>query len=389
MPATATTASVDWTGFRRDMPVARQWAYFDHAAVAPISLPAKEAIVRWLAQAAESGCAVWNEWTAQIEQARNFAAQMIGAEPDEIALVPNTTAGLSLVSEGFPWQAGDNVVTFANEFPSNAYPWLALGHRGVETRRVEVPGGIADLNELWRACDARTRLVSVSWVGFATGYRLDVAELVRGAHERGLLVCLDAIQGLGVFPIDVRQTGVDFLAADGHKWLLGPEGAGLFYTRKEHLDLLRPIGVGWNSVEQRSDFSRIELNVRRSAARYEGGTQNMAGFIGLGASLGLLLQLGLTPSASPLATRVLELTDIACKRLLEIGATVASPREENCKSGIVSFELPGRDPVAIRRQCLAANVVLSCRGGKLRIGPHAYNNEEDIERLVAVLKTVD
>jgi cysteine desulfurase/selenocysteine lyase len=367
------------------MPVANKWAYFDHAAVAPISAPAQAAIGRWLAQTAEEGAAVWSEWTGLVEHARNLAAAMIGADPDEIALVPNTTAGINLVAEGYPWKSGENVVTLANEFPSNAYPWLGLKARGVETRRVPVQEGRVDFDQLWQTCDENTRIVSVSWVGYASGYRLDVDALVRGAHQRGLLVFLDAIQGLGVFPLDVRESGVDFLAADGHKCLLGPEGAGLFYLRREHLDLLRPLGVGWNSVEHRADFTRIEWNLRRSAARYEGGTQNMVGFIGLGASLELLAEFGLSPRESPVAARVLEITDLACRRLSEIGAEIKSCREGGYRSGIVSFELPGRDPLEVRRRCLEQCVLLSCRGGRLRISPHAYNNEDDIERLVRSL----
>ena len=228
-------------------------------------------------------------------------------------------------------------------------------------------------------------LVSVSWVGFASGYRLDVASLVRDAHQRELFVFLDAIQGLGAFPLDVTAAGVDFLAADGHKWLLGPEGAGLFYLRREHLDLLRPLGLGWNSVAHSGQFDNAALTLKPSAARYEGGTYPMVCLQGLGASLELLLAHGI----DQIAARILELTDLACRRLEQIGAVIASPRafdvRSDGRSGIVSFELPGRSPLIVRRECLRRGVAINCRDGRLRISPHAYNNEEDIERLMAAL----
>ena len=193
---------------------------------------------------------------------------------------------------------------------------------------------------------------------------------------------IDAIQGLGVFPLDVRATGVDFLAADGHKWLLGPEGAGVFFTRGEHLDRLRPFMVGWNSVVHSHDFNHIELDLKRSAERYEGGSPNTTGMIGLGESLKLLGRFGLPA----IAGRVLELTDLACTRLGQIGATILSDRGDEHRSGIVSFELPGHDPKEVQRQCLEHDVVVSCRAGRLRISPHAYNDETDIQRLIDVIR---
>jgi selenocysteine lyase/cysteine desulfurase len=290
-----------------------------------------------------------------------------------------------LVAEGFPWEAGDNVVTLANEFPSNLYPWMNLQTCGVETRRVPVVGGEVDLDRVADACDQRTQIVSVSWVGYATGWRIDVDQVVRLAHDHGALLFLDAIQGLGVFPLDVRRTPVDFLAADGHKWMLGPEGAGLFYMRREHLDLLRPMGIGWNSVVEAHDFGRIKLDIRREAARYEGGSPNTAGVIGLGASLELLTRFGVSPVRSAVAGRVLEIADMACRRLDQIGATVVRSHARDNRSGIVSFALPGRDPADVRMQCREAGVAVSCRDGRVRISPHAYVNEEDIERLISAL----
>jgi selenocysteine lyase/cysteine desulfurase len=372
-----------WEDFRRQMPAADEWAYFDHAAVAPIPKPTADAIVRWADEAANFGGAIWPRWKAARESLRSQAAELVGAEPDEIALVRSTTEGINLVAEGFPWQAGDNVVTLADEFPSNLYPWMNQARRGVETRRLATDDGRVDLNRLSEVCDARTRIVSISWIGYASGWRNDLAAVAEIAHRRGALFFLDAIQGLGAFPFDVRRTPVDFFAADGHKWLLGPEGAGLFFIRREHLERIHPIGVGWNSVAQASDFSHIELKFKDSAARFEGGSSNMVGFAGLRASLELLMSLDI----AAIGERILAMTDFACSRLSEAGAKISSHRDNpDHSSGIVLFEWPGRDPQSVRRQLLDRKVLISCRAGKLRISPHAYCNESDIERLVAGLK---
>ena len=363
------------------MPIAERWAYFDHAAVAPLPLASQRALETWARQAACDGDTCWPTWSRQVEHARTLAARLLGADTSEIALVHSTSEGIGLVAEGLPWRDGDNLVTPANEFPSNQYPWMNLASRGVETRRVTMDDGRIDLARLEAACDDRTRIISVSWVGYLSGWRTDLDALVELAARRRALLLVDAIQGLGVFPLDIRATPIDFLAADGHKWLLGPEGAGLFYLRREHLDLLRPVGVGWHSVEHASDYGRIELKYKPTAARYEGGTQNMAGFIGLAESLELLLEFG----QPAIDRRVLEITDLACQRLRQAGAIVGSVREGEHRSGIVSFELPGRDALEVKRRCLAAGVVLSARSGKLRISPHAYVDETDIDRLIAAL----
>ena len=371
----------DWAEFRRQMPVTRRWAYLDHAAVAPLSGPGRDALLQWLDEAASDGSAPYRAWMDQLEKLRRLSAETIGATPEEIALIRNTTEGISLVAEGFPWQPGDNVVTLADEFPSNQYPWMNLADRGVQTRRVPVDGGEVDLDRLAAACDDRTRIVTVSWVAYASGWRNDVDRLAAVAHDHGALLFLDAIQALGVFPLDVSRTPVDFLAADGHKWLLGPEGAGVLFVRREHLDRLRPLGVGWNSVVHSRDFTRIELVVKDTAARYEGGSPNTAGWIGLGANLELLARFG----TAAIAGRVLEVTDLACRRLEQLGARILSVRRGEHRSGIVSFEMPGRDPVSLRQQCLRQQVALSCRAGKLRISPHAYNDASDVDRLIEAL----
>lgn len=371
----------DWEPLRRQMPVAQRWAYFDHAAVAPLTGPSRRAIVDWSEEAARSGDVAWPPWRNQIEQLRAHLAEMIHADTAEIALIRNTTEGVNLVAEGYPWQSGDNVVTLADEFPTNQYPWLNLADRGVETRRVATDDGRVDPDRLAAACDRRTRVLSISWVGYASGWRNDLEQAARIAHQHGALLFVDAIQGLGVFPLDVRSTPIDFLAADGHKWMMGPEGAGVFFLRREHLDRLRPVGVGWNSVAAAGAFGHIELTLKNDASRYEGGSHNMVGLIGLKASLQLLAQFG----QDAISRRVLEVTDRACERLAAAGAVIRSDRRPEHKSGIVSFELPGQDPQEIRRRCLEQHVVLSCRAGRLRISPHAYNNEADLDRLLAAI----
>lgn len=372
--------------FRDQMPVARQYAYFDHAAVAPLPEPTRQAISDWLAEATEHGDTRWPRWAEATRKLRKQAADLIGAAPNEVALVPNTTTGLGIVAEGWPWQEGDNVVTLENEFPSNLYPWMNLASRGVQARLVPVDGGVVDLQRIADHIDERTRLVSVSWVGYASGWRLDLAAVADLCRRKNVRLMVDAIQGLGVFPINVERLGIDFLAADGHKWMLGPEGAGLLYVRREHQDRMRAIGVGWNSVQAGHDFSHIELRLRPEAARWEGGSTNMAGMIGLQASVDLLLQLGVSTDESPVAECVLDLADALCARLQEIGAELISPHQGERRSGIVTFAPPGKlSPAEVRTRLLVAQVVVSCRGGGIRVAPHGYNTPEDIERLIGGL----
>ena len=223
---------------RAVMPAVKRFAYFDHAAMSPLPQPTADAFQKWLKEAVEIGNPVWGEWVKGVEAMRATAAEMIGAQPEEIALVSNTTAGISLVAEGLDWRPGDNVVTLADEFPSNVYPWMNLASRGVETRRVPTDvSGRLDLERLAAACDERTRIVTVSWVGFATGYRHDVRRIAEIAHKRGALLFLDAHSGPGRLSarrerdrhrLSWRPTGTSGCS--------GPEGAGIAYIRREHLD---------------------------------------------------------------------------------------------------------------------------------------------------------
>lgn len=366
---------------RRQMPVVENWAYLDHAAVCPLPYPVAAAMQQWIREAMIEGDTAWVRWSRRVEEIRESLARLIHASPEEIALVANTTTGIHWVAEGYPWEPGDNVVTLEDEFPSNIYPWLNLESRGVALRRVATRQGQLDLNRLEDACDDRTRIITISWVGYATGYRHDLAGAAEIAHRRGALLMVDAIQGLGVLPIDVRRVPVDFLAADGHKWMLGPEGAGVLYVRREHLDRLRPLGIGWNSVVRPMQFDHVSLDLKPTAARYEGGSYNMAGFMGFGTAVDGLMQHGV----DRISQRVLSVAALAISLLEAAGAIVVSRWPEQHRSGIVAFELEGRDPTQVRRQCAQRGVALSSRAGRLRISPHAYCDREDLQRLVAAL----
>jgi selenocysteine lyase/cysteine desulfurase len=308
---------------------------------------------------------------------------MVGASADEISLIRSTTEGIMLVAEGYPWREGDNVVVPDNEFPTNQYPWMNLASRGVETRRVPTEGGRINLNRLNDACDTRTRIVSLSWVGFLSGWRTDLKAAAEMAHRHGALLFVDAIQAFGAFPLDVEQTGIDFFAGGGQKWMLGLEGTGVFYIRRQHLPLLRPVGIGSHSVVHDNDYTRIELRLKDTAARYEGGGPNSAGFIGLGASLDLLASVGI----ADIGKRILEITEHCRTRLEEIGATITSPWDDpENRSGILTFELPGCDSLALRKHCYTRHVAQAHRSGRLRISPHAYTDQSDIDQMIAALE---
>jgi cysteine desulfurase / selenocysteine lyase len=367
-----------WDDLRAKMPVVEKWAYFDHAGVGPLPQPTADVLIEFARDNAANGVANWNRWRGTVETARGFGARLIGADEDEVAVIHNTTEGINFVSEGFPWREGDNVVTLSSEFPSNLYPWLNLASRGVETRQVAVTNERVDPDAIARACDSRTRVLAVSWVGYMTGWRNDLASLSEIAQRVGAFFFVDVIQGLGVFPLDVREIEIDALAADGHKWLLGPEGAGLLYLRKKHFGLLRPIGVGWNSVRHSGDFTNTALNLKADASRYEGGSHCLAAIAGFAESLKLLVEIG----PQQISQHLLEMTDLLCERLTRAGCTVASCREGERRSGIVAFNVPGKDPQQLKKDAKARGVIVNCRAGRMRASPHAYCNEADIERLV-------
>jgi cysteine desulfurase / selenocysteine lyase len=371
------------------MPITKKWAYFDHAAVSPLPRKTQQSIENWLCQATDEGDAVWGEWSANSEQLRKAGARLLGAHRDEIAIVANTTIGINMVAQGLRWRTGDNIVVPENEFPSNLLPWLNLERMGVEIRQVPVPSsGQIDLQQLDDRIDKRTRLVAISWVGFSTGYRLPLAEVCELVHRKGAKLLVDAIQGLGVFDLDVRQIPVDFVVADGHKWMLGPEGVGLFFIKRECLDELDPVIVGWASVNNAQSFSVRGIDLKPDASRFEFGSANMIGICGLKTSLQLLLEHGCNLPDNPVAESVLDNADYLVQRLLEIHCDVVSPRDRSIMSGIVSFDCLGIDPMTARSRLQEQGVIVSVRCGHIRAATHAYNDTQDCDRLIDALCSV-
>jgi len=372
---------MDWTALRTEFPVTARWAYLDHAAVAAPSGRAHRILVEWADDTVANGVVPEPVWLRRVEASRAAAARLLDADPLDIAFVKNTSEGIDFVAEGFPWRAGDNVITAAEEYPSNLYPWLNLQSRGVEVRMVQSRGPRIAIDDIRAAMDQRTRLVSLSFVEFASGFRNDLQAIGSLCRERGIYFFVDAIQGLGVLPLSVRQTPVDFLSADGHKWMLGPEGAGLFWLRRELVDLLRPIAVGWHSVVGAWEFSTIDFRLKPHAGRWESGTLNVGGICALGASLELLLEIGI----EQISARVLELTDHLCQRAAQVGLEVFSSRQGQDRSGIVSLIVPGANARELARRCRDAGMVVSARAGRLRVSPHFYNTPAELDRLVNFL----
>ena len=370
--------SPDWDALRAwEFPVAERWAYLDHAAVAPLPRSSAARVRAWADDQEANGVVHWPDWEAKLKTAKGDLARLINASVDEIAFVTSTTHGINVVAEGFPWRPGDNVVTAAEEYPSNLFPWMNLADRGVTLRRVPSRDGRVWVDDLIAAVDARTRVLTISHVEFASGFRNDLDALGEFCRGRGVAFFVDAIQGLGPFTIDVGRTPIDFLAADGHKWLLGPEGAGFLYVRREWIDRLRPVGVGWHSVVGSYNAHEPEFTLKPSAERWEGGSYAMPGLQGFAASVALLMGLG--PGA--VSERILERAAAVREVARTAGWGVFGSTRPEDLSGIVALKKSGADPNAAVGFLRDRGVAAACRRGRLRLSPHVYNNDDDLARL--------
>ena len=366
--------------FQLDDPV----IYLNHAAVAPWPLQTAQAVKAFAEENARQGSKDYDLWLIREKELRKRLAQLINApSTDEIALLKSTSEGLSLIAYGLPWKSGDNIVIPAEEFPSNRIVWQSLERFGVETRLIPVSRLDDPEQALIDAMDNNTRLLSCSSVQYATGLRLDIQRLGHACKQSDTLFCVDAIQSIGALQFDVQACHADFAVADGHKWMLGPEGTALFYCKKALIKQLELKQYGWHMVQDFSDFNKKEWQPNETAQRFECGSPNMTGIVALHASLGLLLDIGM----HEVEKQVLEKSAYLINKLAALdNIEILSPRDANRRAGIVLFRKSDTDTAALYRHLQKHNVICAMRGDGIRFSPHFYTSLEKMDAAVSLVK---
>lgn len=371
---------MDTATLRAHFPVTAQYAYFNNAAIGPLSRPAALAMQGQVESALARGVHGYGSWTEEYAGVRVETAALLGCSPDEVAITKNTSEGLCAIANGLDWRTGDVVVGLASDFPANYVPWRELQQRrGVRFRSLELRCGLLELEDLDRACRG-ARLAALSYVHFLTGFRWDLAAVGEICRRRDCLLVLDAVQGMGAFPIDVRACGVHALAASAHKWLVGPEGCGVLYVDRDFMPQVVPVEYGWASLQGFEEY-RHDGGLHPDARRYECGTLNSAGCAGLRASMALLNRIG--PDFS--SRHIHALAEPLLSGALGKGYEAAAERTHDNGSGIVSLRKRGVDPAAAVQTLLEDRVSVAERMGWIRVAPHVYNSAEEIDRLVHLL----
>ena len=378
-PASETVIAAEplWQKYREFVPVTSRLIYLNHAAVAPLSKPAAEAMQSLARDVLEYGSLHYDKWMNTYEGLRVAAARLIGADHSEIALVKNTSEGIATVAMGLDWRAGDRIVAFEEEFPANVLPWKRLETQGVQVdwRSIHDP-----LDKIDEACRG-ARLLAISFVQYLSGFRADLASLGEICRSRNCFFLVDAIQGLGAFPMDVERCHVDALASDGHKWMLGPEGCGILYVRKQWQDSIEPVEFGWTNVAGYADYASRDMTLRGDAGRYECGTLNTIGCYGLRASIEFLLGIGI----EEIGVTVQKLGDRLADGAQSKGYEILGDRTPENGAGIVSIRKPGADCRMIVHQLRERGVLAAPRQGWVRMSPHFYVSPEEIDRVIDLL----
>ena len=372
----------DLNAFRQQIPALQSCVYLNTCAIGPWPEATRQAVAR-AADMLASPLHVGKEFGEIFSTARDNVARLIHASPDEIALVQNTAEGMNIFAHALPLRAGDNALMCDQEYPAVVYPFMNLSRlRGIEARVVPHDGGGTTLDLLERHADARTRVVAVSSVEFVTGFRNDLDAIGEWCKARGIWFVVDGIQSLGAAPIDVKAAHIDALASGGHKWMLGPMGAGFLYVNQERLEELSPPFAGATSVVNAENFLDYDLTFQPNARRFELGVPNTIGVAGLGASLGLLLSLDI----QAIDEWTLSLTDLLLQGLDRLGYCPIVSRDPKHRSGIVSFITPDPGGVTQASQRLtAAHVIHTIRSGNVRLGVHGFNSEDDIRAVIDAL----
>ncbi|NOZ03037.1 MAG: aminotransferase class V-fold PLP-dependent enzyme [FCB group bacterium] len=368
------------TRFRSEFPhTGKGILYLDHAAVSPMCDRVRRMVETYLRQAGGEKINNFKETLELLARVRGAFARMIQAPADRIAVVKNTTDGMILLARGLRWSPGDRIVLHRMEFPSNVYPWYDLRPFGVEIDFLDTPHGRVTPADLETKVRPETRLVAVSWVQYLDGYRNDLKSLAEWCHARGILLAVDAMQGLGALEMKVTETGIDFLAAGTAKWMLGPQGVGFVYLTEALQRRLHPPHLGWHSRQDFFDFHNYDQPLKPGADRFEFATPFSLGVWAVSGALELLLEAG----QPAIERRVLALTDRLCDGLRQTGFRIISDRGAGVKSGILTFTHPEQDRNdRIFKGLTAAGVYVSTRNNFLRVSPHFYNTETEMDRFV-------
>ncbi|MCU0491314.1 MAG: aminotransferase class V-fold PLP-dependent enzyme [Chloroflexaceae bacterium] len=374
--------TADLSRYRSEFPITNKYTFLSHAAVSPLSTRVTSAVTESMQLAQhEPLTRAMPQFLAQLQGLRQRLATLINARSaDEIALMPNTAAGLNTAAVSLPLQAGDNVLVLDGDYPANIYPWQQLAYKGVMTKVVPQRHGGLDIHLLEQRIDKRTRVIALSTVMFATGFRNDIAAVGKLCKERGIYFVVDAIQSLGAFPVDVQAWHADFLAAGSQKWLMSMPGAGFLYVRRELLDELQPGAyVGAGSVVDFMNFLDYNLTFPNTAERFNLGTPNIAGGVALNAAVGLLQEVGTPHISQQISALVDALIDDLSERGYHFVASIAPEH----RSGIVVAQVP--DGAAACKKLEDAGIIATTRGTGVRFAPHFYNTVDEVLRVGEVL----
>lgn len=370
----------DFDTYRSEFPITERCAFMNHAAISPLSMRVVNTAESLYQEFSHYGSEYYPRWAKRIEEVRRLFAALVHADAEEIAFVGNTSEGLSAVAAGLDWREGDGVLLAKPDFPTNIYPWMNLERKGVKVYHFERDGGRFSIEEVDKALRPRTRLLSVSSVDFATGFLCDLEALGEFCRRKGLLFCVDAIQSLGLIPMDVKKYGIHFLASGGHKWLLSSMGCGGLFVSRDVDNLVHPVQVGWKSVVQEEAFFQIQFDLKPDALRFEPGTMNVAGIYALGAAIELLMEVDIEKACD----QVMALNDLLYEGLKERKAQIVTPMGANERSGILSF-IPSTDSKSLYDFLTKEMIRVSVRNQMIRLSPHFYNNKDDIERFFQAL----
>ena len=364
---------------RELFPAAKKYAYLNSAACAPLPTIAVEAVNKQLRDVCENGTINFMDWVATKNRAREIIATMLKVGTEQIAFMRNTSDGFATVANGIKWQKGDNIVTFAKEFPANFYAWRRIRDEfGVEIRACHERHGRIDLDEFISLIDTNTELVSISAVQYASGFRADLERIGTAARAVDALFAVDIIQAFGTMPFDLEAQKIDIAAGASHKWLCAPEGCGILYLSERARERVAPTLVGWISVENAWDFEDSEQEFRPNALAWESGTGTASLFYGLEQSVKLLSETG----AERIEKYLAELSDYLCELIAGKNYEIISSRAKGEKSQIVCIKNNNGSTSNETAAALAEkNVIVSPRGDRIRIAPHFFNNTQDIERL--------